>query len=77
MIRYVVNGKTVERLNHGERGELVIAALRARPWQTEQELNVHHKVLKRLMTKGRITRREGLRKSNAYEYAIAGEGRGC
>ena len=74
LIRYLVAGKLCERLEHGERAELVLAALAARPWQTPQELGANHLTLRRLLDAGRLQRRRralGGKTGWQYEWALA------
>ncbi len=74
VIRYRVAGKLVERLEHGERAALVLAALAERPWQTPQELGTNHLTLRRLLEAGRLQRRRrplGGKAGWQYEWALA------
>lgn len=73
MIRYVADGRSRERLDHGERKALVLAALASKPWQTRLELGCHVQTLYRLAYAGAICRRKSTRKQKPFEYALAAE----
>ena len=64
-------------LFEGTAFRVVLAALQAKPWQTQAELSEllgysAGKALLRLQRKGRVRRRVGQRSHNPYEYALAG-----
>ena len=71
MIRYKVNGKTIERARYGGERDRVLSDLGTKPWQTQKELSANSQQLDRMRKAGTIKRREGNRKSNSYEYALA------
>lgn len=83
MISYTtLDGIKCERLDYGERRDLVLASLAAKPWQTRAELGrgATPMLLARLMARGIVQRRRpDVRRSDAppvglipYEYALAG-----